>query len=160
MNWLLPAILFQFTSLQAMLLQPTSLCSTALNPTILHSTPFNSTPVHSLHTILFHSYCDSTPLCPTPLHDLDHAQFGLEPCALTSPSASVKVCIYQALIDNCQDVDHLSCVQYSEHHFACIIPFNPHKALRCAYFCILLRQMRKLAYTMTKWQAPSHKTGV
>lgn len=60
---------------------------------------FHSVSLHSTPSILFHSILSQfMTFYSTPLHDLGHAQFGLELCDLTSPSTSMKVFIYQPLM--------------------------------------------------------------
>lgn len=141
MDRCLPAILFHSMSLWSILLHPTPL----FQPTLVQA-------------IVFHSSHDSTPLHSTPLRDLDHA-----------------VCIGAAWLDqsfNLGEGLYLPTTRgitvriwsiypvswHTEQDLECLIPFNPHKALRCAYVTTLLIQMRKLAYTVTKWYAPSRKT--
>lgn len=141
-----------------------SLHSILLYSIPFHSTTFHPSPLHPIPLHPFHLFF-SISLSPwlhsihfTPFHDLGHVQLGVELCDLTSPSTSLKVHIYNHSCGNCKAMNHLPCVQYFFQHFVCLIPFNPHKALRCAYFSILLIQMRSLAYTVTRWHEPRHKT--
>lgn len=60
--------------------------------------PSYSTLFHSTYSTPFYFIPDMSPLRSTPFHDLGHAPFELELCDLTSPSTSVKVCIYQPLM--------------------------------------------------------------
>lgn len=163
MNRFLPAILFHPMSLWSIPLHPTSL---------FHSTLFHS--VYFPHTLLYPIPRYSIPRIPcrcsslitwlqsTPFYSI--AWF--RPCSgwigdlWLDESFNLGEGLYlpTARWDNCQDMKHLPCVLIYWAALCIITPFNPHKALRCAYFSTLLMQMRKLAYTVTKWYAPSHKT--
>lgn len=160
MNRFLPAILFHSMSLWSILLHPTPLFYSTLfhsiyfHHTLLYPTPLYSIPLIPCRSISLITWLHSTPFYSTA---------WLRPCSVWIGAVLQlrwRFIFTNHSCDNCRDMKHLPCVliywaALCMHH---PLPFNPHKALRCAYFSILLMQMRKLAYTVTKLYAPIHKT--
>lgn len=126
------------------------LIKTFVRISLCHSVPYAS---HHLLPVIPHTPVYPVPLRTTPFHALGHAWCGLGCVAWQVLQPLWPYIFTKHSCANYEDMSHFSCVQYFDQHCACIIPFNPHKALKCAY---LVSSLCRWGNWHTQWLSDMH----